>query len=167
MEKAIIAAIADNLAIGKDNSLLWHISDDLKYFKKTTSGYPVIMGRKTFESIGRPLPGRLNIVVSRHFAKDGVITASSLQEAFEIAEKQEDTGKCFVMGGGEIYRQAIDAADSLYITHVQTSPDGADTFFPAIDPEIWETESMSETYSDPGSGLRYRFAVYRRKKDRM
>ena len=163
----IIAAVDRRMGIGYQNRLLFHLPNDLKRFKALTTGNTIIMGRKTFESIGRPLPGRLNIVVSRHFAKDDVITASSLQEAFEIAEKQEDTGKCFVMGGGEIYRQAIDAADSLYITHVQTSPDGADTFFPAIDPEIWETESMSETYSDPGSGLRYRFAVYRRKKDRV
>ena len=130
MEKCIIVAIADNNAIGKNNSLLWHISEDLKYFKRTTTGCPVIMGRRTFESIGRPLPKRTNIVVSRGFqAPDGVVTVPSLEQAYAAAsaavssassiipsEVEESPARCFIIGGGQIYAQAMNDADRLIIT---------------------------------------------------
>ena len=134
MQKNIIVAIADNNAIGKDNELLWHISEDLKFFKRQTLGWPVIMGRKTFESIGRALPGRVNIVISRGFSTgEEVAVAGSLEEAFKIAEST-NLEKCFVMGGGQIYTQALQKADRLVVTHVHTVIEDADTFFPQIDP---------------------------------
>ena len=137
MEKCIIVAIADNNAIGKDNALLWHISEDLKFFKKTTMGCPVIMGRKTFESIGRPLPKRLNIVVSRGFqAPEGVMVVPSLEEAYKAAFSE----RCFVIGGGQIYAQSMADVDKLIVTHVHTVIEGADTFFPEFDKEQYERE---------------------------
>lgn len=162
MEKCIIAAVADNLAIGKDNALLWHISEDLKYFRRTTSGYPVIMGRRTFESIGRPLPGRMNIAVSRSgFNAEGLESAGSLSEAFSMAEKS-GAEKCFVIGGGDVYRQALPVSDRLYITFVHTEIGDADTFFPEIDMSSWKEEYRSEKLTDGKSGLDIEFAVFRR-----
>ena len=112
MEKNIIVAISDNNAIGRNNELLWHISADLKFFRRKTLGWPVIMGRKTFESIGRALPGRVNVVVSRGFSTgEEVEVAGSLAEAFAIAEST-NLEKCFVMGGGQIYAQALDEAET-------------------------------------------------------
>ena len=177
MEKCIIVAISDNNAIGKDNALLWHISEDLKFFKRTTLGCPVIMGRKTFESIGRPLPKRLNIVVSRGFdAPEGVTVVSSLDEAYRIAEKgmpatpdsssviPDPIGnpRCFVIGGGQIYAQAIGHADRLVITHVHTVIEDADTFFPEIDPLVWQVEERSEMLHDDESGFDFEFVTYKK-----
>lgn len=158
----IIVAVADNGAIGKDNSLLWHIREDLKYFKKVTMGCPVIMGRRTFESIGRPLPGRQNIVVSRsetHALPEGVLPAGSLEEAVSKAEGDE----VFVIGGGQIYRQALSLADRLYVTEVHVTVEDADTFFPEIDAGQWEEESRTALQTDAESGIEYEFVVYRRK----
>ena len=167
MEKCIIVAIADNNAIGKDNALLWHISDDLKFFKRTTMGCPVIMGRKTFESIGRPLPKRLNIVISRGFeAPEGVVVVSSLEDAYKAAssvmsgEVETSPARCFVMGGGQIYAQALPDMDRLIITHVHTVIEDADTFFPAIDPAIWKVASRSELHTDPETCYTYEFVEY-------
>ena len=170
MEKCIIVAIADNNAIGKDNALLWHISEDLKFFKRTTIGCPVIMGRKTFESIGRPLPKRLNIVVSRGFdAPEGIVAVKSLEEAYSVAETaatvmpsavEESPARCFVMGGGQIYAQAMAIADRLTVTHVHTVIEDADTFFPAIDPAIWKVASRSELQTDPETGYTFEFVEY-------
>ncbi len=166
MEKVIIVAVADNYAIGKDNDLLWHISEDLKFFKRTTSGCPVIMGRRTFESIGRPLPKRTNIVVSRGFdAPDGVTVVSSLSDAFDVASQVSDSssmepGRCFIMGGGQIYAQALPVADRLIITHVHTVIENADTFFPAIDPSVWKVASRSEMMTDPETGYQFEFVEY-------
>ena len=179
MEKCIIVAIADNNAIGKDNALLWHISEDLKFFKRTTMGCPVIMGRKTFESIGRPLPKRLNIVVSRggFNAPEGVEVVASLEEAYALAESRflvampgsltvmsSDAGtsapKAFVIGGGQIYAQAMAIADRLTVTHVHTVIEDADTFFPTIDPAIWKVASRSELQTDPETGYTFEFVEY-------
>ena len=161
MQKSIIVAIADNNAIGRDNALLWHISEDLKFFKRTTSGCPVIMGRKTFESIGRPLPKRTNIVVSRGFdAPEGVVVVSSLEEAYKAAEAVSD--RYFVIGGGQIYAQAMNEVDSLVVTHVHTVIEGADTFFPEIDPSVWTVESRSELFHDDETGYDFEFVEYRR-----
>ena len=170
MEKCIIVAIADNNAIGKDNALLWHISEDLKFFKRTTTGCPVIMGRKTFESIGRPLPKRTNIVISRGFtAPEGVIVVPSLAEAYSVAEKafsgtpdQIWDPRCFIIGGGQIYAQAIAEADRLVVTHVHTVIEDADTFFPEIDPSIWQAEERSEMLHDDESGFDFEFVTYKR-----
>ena len=167
MEKCIIVAIADNNAIGRDNALLWHISEDMKFFRRTTSGHPVIMGRKTYESIGRPLPKRLNIVISRgDNAPEGVVLTHSLAEAFEVAsrassESSDDAPqRCFVMGGGQIYAQAMAEADRLIVTHVHTVIEDADTFFPQIDSSQWEVVSRSEVMTDPETGFDFEFVEY-------
>ena len=167
MEKCIIAAIADNRAIGKDNDLLWHIAEDMKYFRRTTTGNPVVMGYRTFLSICRPLPKRDNIVIStRPWADvpEGVKVAGSLEEAYSLIEKDhagEDV-RLFIMGGGETYRKALPTADKLYITHVHTVIEDADTFFPVIDPAVWEVESATPAATDPETGYTYEFKVYRR-----
>ena len=174
MKKCIIVAIADNNAIGKDNALLWHISEDLKFFRSTTVGCPVIMGRKTYESIGRPLPKRLNIIVSRkgYDAPEGVVVVDSLEEAFAAAsatstlpsvlssEVETSPQKCFVIGGGQIYAQAMQIADEMVITHVHTVIEDADTYFPVIDPSIWQVAERSETHTDPESGYTFEFVKY-------
>lgn len=184
MKKCIIVAIADNNAIGKDNALLWHISEDLKFFRSTTVGCPVIMGRKTFESIGRPLPKRLNIIVSRkgYDAPEGVVVVNSLEEAFAAAsvisspssvmsspssvlssEVETSPEKCFVIGGGQIYAQAMQIADEMVITHVHTVIEDADTYFPVIDPSIWQVAERSEIHTDPEIGYNFEFVTYTRK----
>lgn len=174
MKKCIIVAIADNNAIGKDNALLWHISEDLKFFRSTTVGCPVIMGRKTYESIGRPLPKRLNIIVSRkgYDAPEGVVVVDSLEEAFAAAsatsalpsvlssEVETSPQKCFVIGGGQIYAQAMQIADEMVITHVHTVIEDADTYFPVIDPSIWQVAERSELKTDPESGYAFEFVKY-------
>jgi len=160
MQKNIIVAIADNNAIGKDKELLWHISEDLKFFKRQTLGWPVIMGRKTFESIGRALPGRVNIVISRGFSTgEEVAVAGSLEEAFKIAEST-NLEKCFVMGGGQIYSQALQMVDRLVVTHVHTVIEDADTFFPPIDPAVWKEAKRSELFTDEETGYNFEFVEY-------
>ncbi len=144
IELSLIVAMAKNRAIGRNNELPWHLPDDLKYFKSVTMGKPIVMGRKTFDSIGRPLPGRLNIVITRNseWQHPGVTVASSLQEALCMAAEDEGaTGshtsrEVMVIGGEQIYRTAIDRADRLYITRVQTEVDG-DAFFPEYDESQW------------------------------
>ena len=172
MEKVIIVAIADNNAIGRDNALLWHISEDLKFFKRTTSGCPVIMGRKTFESIGRPLPKRTNIVVSRGFdAPEGVVVVPSIEKAYEVASSAISAAssvipdpignpRCFVIGGGQIYARAMADADRLVVTHVHTVIEDADTFFPVIDPAVWRVADRSELLHDDESGYDFEFVTY-------
>ena len=160
MEKCLIVAVADNMGIGVKGALPWHISEDLKYFKETTRGYPVIMGRTTYFSIGRPLPGRKNIVLN--LGGDpipGVTCVYSFEEAYAEAEGAE---KCFVIGGASVYRAAMPQMDLLYITHVHTVVDGADAFFPEIDPAIWEKISVSPTHHDPETGFDFEFVIYRK-----
>jgi dihydrofolate reductase len=163
MKKCIIVAIAENNGIGVKGALPWHLPGDLKYFKETTRGYPVIMGRTTYFSIGRPLPGRLNIVLNLGGDPiEGVSCVYSFEEAYAVAEAS-GAEKCFIIGGASVYRAALPEMDTLYITHVHTVVEDADTFFPDIDPLIWEQESLSEEQTDPQTGLRYAFAVYRRR----
>ena len=157
----IIVAISDNYAIGRGGDMPWHIGEDLKYFKRITSGHTVIMGRRTWESIGcRPLPNRRNIVVSRTMAAaEGAQVAASLQAALEMAAPDVEV---FVMGGGQLYKEAMPLADRLYVTLVHTRVPDADTFFPFINPLKWELSEISETFTDSATGLRYEFAVYGR-----
>lgn len=167
MNKCIIVAIADNRAIGKDNALLWHIAEDMKYFRRTTIGSPVVMGYMTFLSIGgRPLPKRDNVVISIFPWPDppeNISVVESLEEAYSLIEQRHpECENIFVMGGGETYRQALPTADKLYITHVHTTVEDADTFFPVIDLAIWEVESTTEAATDPETGYGYEFTVYRR-----
>lgn len=126
----IICALSENHAIGMNGRLLWNIPEDLKRFKKITTGHPVIMGRKTHESIGKPLPNRTNIIVSRNLkATKGGYVSSSLENAIEFAAKQEGGDEIFIIGGGEIYKQALPLADKLHLTVVKGDFNG-DTFFP-------------------------------------
>ncbi len=171
MEKVLIVAIADNNAIGRDNDLLWHISEDLKFFRRTTSGAPVIMGRRTYESIGRPLPKRTNIVVSRGFdAPTGVTVVSSLKDAYDAASASAASSdsctfgaeRCFIIGGGRIYSQALPEMDRLIITHVHTVIEDADTFFPVIDSSVWKVVSRSGMMTDPETGYQFEFVEYAR-----
>ena len=160
MEKYIIVAISDNNAIGRNNELLWHISEDLRFFKRTTLGCPVIMGRRTFDSIGHALPKRVNIVISRGFnTAEEVAVAGSLEAAFKVAE-ETNLEKCFVIGGGQIYAQALPLVDRLIVTHVHTVIEDADTFFPEIDPEVWHVAQRSELLHDEESGYDFEFVEY-------
>lgn len=165
MEKCIIAAVAEDGAIGRDNGLLWHLNDDLKYFKSVTMGCPVIMGRRTFESIGRPLPGRLNIVVSRTMRPSAdssfVVVAGSLEEAYRLVG---DAPRCFVIGGAQLYSEAIGTADRLYITRIRAAAPDADRFFPETDPGLWTLESSSEPHTDPATGLSFTFEILSRRR---
>lgn len=162
MEKCLIVAIGANNEIGVKGQLPWHLSEDLKYFRKVTSGYPVIMGRTTYFSLPfRPLKGRKNIVLN--LGGDPipeVICANSFDEAFAAAEPCE---KSFIMGGASVYRAAINNMDRLYITHVNATIPEADAFFPEIDPGIWKLESESETFKDEETGYEFRFSVYVKK----
>ena len=130
MQLILIAAFTDNRVLGKDNQLIWHLPDDLKNFKRLTSGHPVIMGRKTFESLGRPLPNRTNIVITRNaeYEAAGCVVVASLEAAVEKATETR-APKAFVIGGGEIYSQALPLANLMFLTHVHTQLAG-DTFFP-------------------------------------
>ena len=164
---SIIAAVADGNAIGKDNALLWHISEDLKYFKKITSGHSIIMGRKTFESIGRPLPGRKNIVVSRSpLDRDDVEQASDLESLLKsLSRKRKE--EFFVIGGGSVYASAMKYARRLYITRVYSKAEGADTFFPEIDEKKWEIVEKSEVLHDQENNIDFQFIVYGKKAKRI
>lgn len=142
---SLIVAAADNNIIGGDNKMLWHIPEDFKHFKNVTMGKPCIMGRKTFESIvaslGKPLPGRVNIVISRKNPQyEGALTVKDLDEAFDQASKVEGVSEIMVVGGAQIYAQALPHADKIYLTRVHQSPEG-DASFPALDMNEWtETE---------------------------
>ena len=146
MRLSLIVAMANNRTIGLNNTLPWHLPGDLKYFKSITMGKPIVMGRKTFDSIGRPLPNRLNIVITRNtnWSFSGVEVALSLDQAKNIVSLMDESmSEIMVIGGSEIYNTAIDQADRLYITRVQASFEG-DTFFPLFDEEIWHEVSRQE-----------------------
>jgi dihydrofolate reductase len=156
-EVVFIAAVARNGAIGRDNQLLVHLPEDLKRFKRLTLGSPIVMGRKTFDSIGRPLPGRRNIVITRNAAwrADGVDTVHSLDEALALVP---EAAQVFVLGGGEIFAQAWPRADRLELTELHRDYDG-DAFFPASRTGFVETAREAHVTDD---GLRYDFVTYRR-----
>jgi dihydrofolate reductase len=165
---SLVVAMAENRVIGRDNGLPWRLSTDLRRFKALTIGKPVVMGRKCYESIGKPLPGRPNIVITRNpdFTADGVIVAHSLDHALDRAEdeaKAIGTDEICVIGGGEIYRQAIDDADVLHVTHVLADPEG-DAYFPEIDPEIWEADHQEDIPKGEKDDFATRFVIYRRKQ---
>ena len=154
---SLISAVAKNGVIGVANTLLWDLPADMKHFRNTTSGHTVIMGRKTYESIGRPLPNRKNIVITRDasYMKDGIDVVNSLEEAIRLVtlehgkefEENQDEVEAFVIGGGEIYKQAIDKAQKLYITEVHQDFEG-DTLFPEIDKAIWKEVSREDHTED-------------------
>lgn len=153
----IIAAISKNRVIGNNNSLIWNLPNDLKRFKQLTSGNPVVMGRKTYESIGRPLPNRRNIIITRNndLSVENCEVVDSLTQALLLCNNN-----CFIIGGGEIYKQSISAADKLYITIVDENFKG-DTFFPEID-KSWLEVSREEFQSDEKNNHNYSFIEYER-----
>lgn len=145
---SIIVAMAENGIIGRDGDMPWHIPADLKHFRDVTSGKPVIMGRRTFQSIGRPLPNRTNIVVTRDkdFNAEGTVIAHGLHDALRIAERQaglDDVDEIMVIGGGQIYAECLDRANRVYLTRIHVTTDG-DTWFPALDPAHWRESSRQE-----------------------
>lgn len=158
---SLIVAVAKNGIIGTGGTMPWHITEDFAHFKAVTLGHSVIMGRKTYESIGRPLPRRRNVVISRNQALriEGCEMAASLEEAITMCEGEEEL---FVIGGGEIYRQAMPMADKLYITHVDVVVEG-DTRFPEIDPVLWEEISREEFERGREFGHPFSFVDYVRR----
>lgn len=160
---SLVVAASQNNAIGKNNQLLWHLPNDLKFFKNTTWAGVVIMGRKTFESVNKPLPGRLNIVVTgnKNWQAEGVMTAADLQQAIELAGK-ENFKKIFIIGGGEIYKQSMPMADIIYMTRVHTQIDG-DTFFPLIDTNEWQLKERNDFYRDEKHAYDYSFETWEKK----
>lgn len=167
---SLIVAVAQNNAIGRNNELLWHISEDLKYFKSTTTGHPVIMGRKTYESIGRPLPGRRNIVLTRGEMEippvknpqtTSMEVVHSLEQVYEIASGE---GEFFVMGGGMLYNETFGKADYLYLTKIYAVVEDADTFFPEVRESEWDVVRESELMHDEENDIDFKFIVYKRKK---
>lgn len=164
MHISIIVAAAENGVIGKDNQLLWRLPDDLKRFKQLTLNHPMIMGRKTFESIGKPLPGRTSIVISRNkaFAVEGVLVCDSVETALDEAKKLE-SDEVFIIGGGEIYRQAQSLADRIYLTAVHAQPDG-DTFFEIENPDAWVATAATTHTEDDRHELKFDFIDYVRRE---
>jgi dihydrofolate reductase len=159
---SIIVAVSEDWGIGKDNELLWHISEDLKRFKKLTLGNTVIMGKRTWESLPRrPLPGRKNIVLTDDPNEyiDCSVTAYSIDDALS---KCADNEEIFIIGGGSIYRQFMPIADRLYITHVHKKAP-ADIYFPEIDLSIWEIAEKEEFKADGENSISYTYTVYERK----
>jgi len=159
---SIIVAIAENYAIGRNNDLLWHIPEDMKRFKRITTGHKIIMGKRTYESLPyRPLKNRTNIVISDipGDTYDGCIMAYSIDEALQHCGPEEE---CFVIGGGMVYRQFMPLADKLYITWVHREFE-ADTYYPEIDPETWEEIERQEGMAEE-AGFNYSFVTYTRRK---
>ena len=168
MRLAMIVAQSSNRVIGRDNKLPWYLPGDLKYFKQATMGKPIIMGRKTFESIGKPLPGRLNIVISRDasFTAQGIKVVMSLPEAIELAESQvliDGVDEAMIIGGAQIYALALPEVERLYITQVHADIEG-DAYFPEFNRSQW-TELGREDFSAQGPNpYDYSFIVYQRSK---
>ena len=176
---SIVVAVAQNGVIGRDGAMPWRLSTDLKRFKALTMGHPIIMGRKTFDSIGKPLPGRLNIVVTRDmdWNVEGAMRTSSLPSAIDLATAHLESihaqiddpavvppKQIFVVGGGEIYRQAIGMAQLLYVTHVLTEVEG-DTYFPQIDPDLWQEQHSEDVPAGEKDTVATRFVIYKRHDD--
>lgn len=159
MNLSIIVAIAENNAIGKENKLLWSMPEDMKHFREITSGHPVIMGRKTFESIGRLLPNRRNVIITReqNYKIENAEIKHSLEEAFDLFKDKND--EVFIIGGAEIYKQALPYADKLYITKIEQNFEG-DAFFPEIDEKIWQETSREEHEPNEKNLYKYTFLVY-------
>ncbi len=163
MNISIVVAVAENGVIGKDNTLLWKLSADLKRFKEITMGHHMIMGRKTFDSIGKPLPGRISVVISTNpsLKIEGAIVVNSLEAAIKIAQDAGDTEAC-IIGGGQIYTLSLGLATKIYYTEVALKPEG-DTFFPELDKSIWKETARQECKADEKNECDYVFVDYVRK----
>jgi len=163
-EISIVAAVADNYAIGKGNKLPWHLPADLKHFRELTTGHAVVMGKRTFESLPNgPLPNRKNVVLTSVMSEgvnEGYFEADSLEDALYLCEKED---KVFIVGGAAVYRQSLEIADSLYITWVHHEF-SADIYFPEVDFSIWEEVSRQDLPADDKNPYPYSFVHYKRKK---
>ena len=159
---SLVVAAANNNAIGKNNQLLWHLPNDMKYFKNVTWGMPVVMGRKTFESLGKPLPGRKNIVLTKQegWKAEGVVAIKEFKDALFLAGEM-DVKEIMVIGGGEIYCSVFDRANRIHLTRVDTDLEG-DTFFPVIDPKNWKLVSQKNYEADAKHAYNYSFQVWER-----
>ncbi|MCM3162995.1 dihydrofolate reductase [Metabacillus litoralis] len=159
---SLLVAMDTNRLIGKDNQLPWHLPQDLAYFKKTTLNHKIVMGRKTFESIGRPLPGRVNIIVTRdqNYSQEGCLVLHSIEDIKELSEQTEE--EIFVIGGAEIFQQILPYSDRLYITHIHHEFEG-DTYFPKTNEEEWEMVKSEKGIRDEKNPFDYEFVVYEKK----
>ena len=167
MKLSLIVATAQNNVIGRNNELPWHLPQDLKYFKAITLGKPIIMGRKTFESIGKPLPGRTNIVVTRqkNWNFSGVLVAKNIEDAIEVAqafrnEQNTSSEEIMVIGGAEIYRSSLALANRVYLTKIDAKIEGADAFFPELPAGQWKL--TSELAGESDASIKHKFLVYDR-----
>ena len=160
MIKTIVVAISENNAIGKDNQLLWYLPADLKHFKNITTGHTVIMGRKTFDSVGKPLPNRRNIIITRHVMHiEGCEVVSSIDAALALCADEEEV---FIVGGAEIYKQSIHLTDRIYLTIVHKKFE-ADSFFPEIDYAEWVEKAREDHQPDEKNNLPYSFITLERR----
>lgn len=160
---SLIVAVARNGVIGHNNTLPWKLSDDLQYFRRMTMGKPVLMGRKTFLSLGRPLPGRTNIVLTRNpsWTAGGVLTAGSLDQALDLAThdpRGQESGEIMIIGGAELYARTLDRADRVYKTDVHMDPQG-DAFFPALDPALWHETGHRDGTPAPDGSITHTFRI--------
>jgi dihydrofolate reductase len=160
MTISLIAAVANNNVIGKDNQLIWHLPADLKHFKTITMGHTVVMGRKTYESMMKPLPGRTNVVITRqqNYHPEGVIIKPSLEDALKDLKVEE----VFIIGGGEIFKQAMALANKIYLTQIHADFDG-DAFFPEINPNEWIKTEEENHLKDEKNPYDYTYITYDRK----
>jgi dihydrofolate reductase len=165
MKLSQVVAASTNNAIGKNNQLLWSLPNDMKFFKNTTWGMPVIMGRKTFQSLGKPLAGRTNIIIThqQNWHPEGAQVVHDIKEAM-IAASHTDAKEAYIIGGGEIYRQTLPMTERIYLTRVHTVIDG-DTFFPAIDEQDWELLSRLDFFADEKHAYAYSFEVWQRRNE--
>ena len=161
---SLLVAAAENNVIGKNNQLPWHLPNDLRYFKNQTWGMPILMGRKTFESIGKPLPGRKNIVITRNknWKAEGAIVVHSLEEAIQLAEK-DGVKEIFVIGGAEIFNDAFDKADRLYLTRIHEDIDG-DTYLKGMKESDWEMVKNRFCTADEKNAYDHSFQLWERVK---
>ena len=162
MTISLVVAAATNNAIGKEGKIPWHLPNDMKHFKNVTWGMPVIMGRKTFESLGKVLPGRKNIVISRQpgWEAEGTVTVKKIEDALFVA-KATDAKEVMVIGGGEIYKTLFEKATRIYLTRVEAEPE-ADTFFPPLHPGDWNLVSQQIHEADEKNIFNYSFQLWQR-----
>lgn len=167
MKKSMIVAMAENRVIGRNNKLPWYLPNDLKYFKQTTMGKPILMGRKTFESIGKPLPGRSNIVITRNpdWCAEGIKVVHSLEQAFELAvsiAEIDGAEELMIIGGDQIYQTALDQMDRIYLTQVHAEVDG-DAYFPELNWHEWQEVGREDFSAEGPNPYDYSFIVLDRK----
>jgi dihydrofolate reductase len=163
MKISVIAAIGKNNELGVNNDLPWKLSDDLKLFKQLTMGHSIIMGRKTFESIGKPLPGRINIVVTTSYLDiEGIYLATDLNHAIELARESGET-EAFIIGGAQIFNYALDLADTMYLSMVDASFPEADVFLPEINYPDWQQTDSKQFFKSDKNQFDFEFKVFERK----